>query len=229
MAEKKKMESTFLNMVVVLTLIAVISAFALGYVYTITKEPIEKGKIAKKNLAVKTVLPPFKTKEEKKFGDSTIYVAKDDAGNYVGAAIETKALGFNDDVKLMVGFDKDDKIVKISVVDQKETPGLGTKMDESKFKDQFNGKDLSKFKSTVTKDGGDVEAITAATISSRAFSKAVKLAYHNLQLNKPKFLKSSAKEEAKETVEKEKDNKEIEIKTEEISEKKTFAEKGGKK
>lgn len=223
MAEKKKkMESTFPNMVIVLTLIAVISAFALGFVYTITKEPIAKGKIEKKNRAIKAVLPEFEKKEEKKFDETIIHIARDKDGKYVGAAVETKALGFNDDVKLMVGFDSEDNVYKISVVDQKETPGLGTKMDESKFKDQFNGKDLSKFVPKVKKDGGSVEAITAATISSRAFSKAVKLAYDNLKLNKAKFLKPTPKKE-------EIKSKETEIKTEEMSEKPLLKEKGGKK
>ncbi len=222
MAEKKKkMASSFPNMVLILTLISVIAALSLGFVYTITKEPIAKAKIEKKNKAIEAVLPKFENKEEKKFDASIIHIAKDKDGNYVGAAVESEAMGFTQEVKLMVGFDKTDKIVKISVVEQKETPGLGTKM-EGEWKDQFNGKDLTVFKPMVKKDKGDVDSITAATISSRAFCKAVKIAYTNLKLNKPKFLKTEPKKEIKKIEEK------IEIKTEEISEKKTVKAKGGK-
>ncbi len=223
MAEKKKkIASTFPNMVLVLTVIAIVSALSLGFIYTITEEPIRLGKIERKNKAIKAVLPEFENKEEKKFDASVIHVAKDKTGEYVGAAVESEAMGFTQEVKLMVGFDNTDKIVKISVVEQKETPGLGTKM-EGEWKDQFIGKDLSKFKSKVKKDKGDVDSITAATISSRAFCKAVKIAYDNLKLNKPKFLKAESKEEVKKEVEK------IEVKTEEVSEKKTAREMGGKK
>ena len=192
MAEKK-IASTFPNMVLVLTVIAIISALSLGFIYTITKGPIAKGKIKKKNKAIKAVLPEFEDKEEKKFDASVIHIARDKDGKYVGAAVETEAMGFTQEVKLMVGFDNTDKIFKVSVVEQKETPGLGTKM-EGEWKDQFKGKDLSKFIAKVKKDKGDVDSITAATISSRAFCKAVKTAYDNLRLNKPKFLKPRSKE-----------------------------------
>jgi electron transport complex protein RnfG len=80
----------------------------------------------------------------------------------------------------MVGFDTDKKIINISVLKQKETPGLGTKIKEPKFKDQFKGKDPASFKMAVKKDGGEVDAISAATITSRAFCEAVNKAYQAL-------------------------------------------------
>jgi electron transport complex protein RnfG len=81
----------------------------------------------------------------------------------------------------MAGFRPDGTIINISVLEQKETPGLGTKMTEPGFKDQFNEKNPAEFQLKVKKDGGPVDAITAATISSRAFCDAVQRAYNTLQ------------------------------------------------
>ncbi len=190
MAKKKKLASTFPNMVIVLALIAIASGLSLSSIFTITKGPIAKAKIEKKNKAIKAVLPEFASKEEMKFDPIVIHVAKDKDGNYVGAAVESEAMGFTQEVKLMVGFDKNNHIVRISVIEQKETPGLGTKM-EGEWKDQFEKKDLTKFVLKVKKDKGDVDSITAATISARAFCKAVQIAYDNLKKNKANFLKAA--------------------------------------
>jgi Predicted NADH:ubiquinone oxidoreductase, subunit RnfG len=76
-------------------------------------------------------------------------------------------------VQLLVGFDAEGKIHNTAVLSIKETPGLGSNMTNPKFKDQVNGKNPAEFKLSVKKDGGDVDAITAATISSRAFLDAV--------------------------------------------------------
>ena len=81
----------------------------------------------------------------------------------------------------MVGFDESGNILDVSVLEHKETPGLGTKMDDDKFKEQFRGKNPEEFNLEVKKDGGEVDAITAATISSRAFSDGVQRAYDALQ------------------------------------------------
>ncbi len=182
MAEKKKLESTFLNMVVVLLLIGVGSALALGFTYNFTKEDIAKVKQAKIENSLGEVLPEFDNKEEYTvdgFDDLTLYKATKN-GEFVGTAVKSYSDGgFTERIWLMVGFDKDDKVYKVSVVEQKETPGLGTKMVEPKFKDQFNGKDPSG-KLKVKNDGGDIDSITAATISSRAFCDAVNRAYDAL-------------------------------------------------
>ena len=96
----------------------------------------------------------------------------------VGTAIQAGSKkGYNGLIELMVGFSPDGKIYKIDVLQQKETPGLGTKITEDKFKNQFDGQDPKSFVLKVTKDGGEVDAITAATISSRAFCEAVQKAY----------------------------------------------------
>ena len=184
-----KTESTFRNMVLSLTLISLGAATCLGFVYEYTKEPIESSNLNKKLEAIKQVVPEFNNnpnEEMYKFptgeGDSLeIYPAKKDSV-LVGYAVNTYTKkGFSGDVTLMAGFKPDGTILSIKVLVQKETPGLGTKMTEPRFKDQFTGKNPEQFSLRVKKDGGQVDAITAATISSRAFCDAVQRAYNTLQ------------------------------------------------
>jgi electron transport complex protein RnfG len=115
-------------------------------------------------------------------GDSLdVFPAKKD-DVLVGYAVTTYTKkGFSGNITLMAGFSPDGSIFNITVLEHKETPGLGTKMTEPKFKDQFKGKNPLQFKLKVKKDGGPVDAITAATISSRAFCDAVQRAYNTIQ------------------------------------------------
>jgi len=186
MSDKKKIPSTFGNMVFVLSLVAVVSALALAFTYSATKEARELAKQKKTLVALGKVLPPFDNQpnDEKYsvegFDQLEFYPAKK-GDQAVGTAVKTYSdAGFGDRIWIMVGFDKDNKIINTWVVEQKETPGLGTKMQESKFRDQFKGKSLNSFKLIVKKDGGDVDAITAATITSRAFCEAIDKAYQAL-------------------------------------------------
>ena len=114
-------------------------------------------------------------------GDSLeIYPAMKD-GKTAGYAVKTYSNdGFSGYISLMAGFNPDGTIYNISVLEQKETPGLGTKMTDPLFNEQFRGKDPAQFTLKVKKDGGQVDAITAATISSRAFCDAVERAYNTL-------------------------------------------------
>jgi electron transport complex protein RnfG len=184
-----KTDSTFKNMVLSLTLIALVSSALLGFVYEFTKEPIALSNLNKKLNAIKQVVPEFTNNPNDEMyrlptgeGDSLeIYPAKKDDA-IVGYAVNTyTSKGFSGNISLMAGFKPDGTIINITVLEQKETPGLGTKMTESEFKDQFNNKNPSEFKLKVKKDGGPVDAITAATISSRAFCDAVQRAYNTLQ------------------------------------------------
>lgn len=183
MANKKKLPSTFPNMFIVLTVMALVSALALAFTYTATKEARELAKLKKTLKALEKVLPEFNNQpNDEKYSVSgyeelEFYPAKKD-GNRVGTAIKTYSdAGFSERIWIMVGFDTNKKIINTWVVEQKETPGLGTKMKGPKFRDQFRGKDPVSFKIKVKKDGGEVDAITAATITSRAFCQAVERAY----------------------------------------------------
>jgi electron transport complex protein RnfG len=184
-----KTESTFRNMVLSLTLISLVASACLGFVYEFTKEPIELSNLNKKLEAIKQVVPEFNNNpndERYKLptgeGDSLdIYPAKKD-DIVVGYAVNSYTRkGFSGNITLMTGFKPDGTIINITVLEQKETPGLGTKMTEPQFRDQFNQKNPSDFSLKVKKDGGPVDAITAATISSRAFCDAVQRAYNTLQ------------------------------------------------
>jgi electron transport complex protein RnfG len=184
-----KTESTFRNMVLSLTLISLAASACLGFVYEFTKKPIELSNLNKKLEAIKQVVPDFNNNpNEERYklptgeGDSLdIYPAKKD-DVVVGYAVNTYTRnGFSGNITLMTGFKPDGTIVNITVLEQKETPGLGTKMAEPVFKDQFIQKNPSDFRLKVKKDGGPVDAITAATISSRAFCDAVQRAYSTLQ------------------------------------------------
>ena len=116
------------------------------------------------------------------------YLAYDADNNFIGAAVETFTnKGFSGNISLMVGILADGTLKNISVLQHAETPGLGSKMTEPTFKDQFNGKKADSFNIKVKKDGGDVDAITAATISSRAFCDAVNRALLTFENNKGGF------------------------------------------
>lgn len=179
----QKLASTLKNMVLSLLLISAVMAAALGFVYSVTKEPIEKANKAKEIQAIKEVLPAFDndpTAEMKSIDGLTFYPATKD-GKSVGVAVKTFTdKGFSGRFDLMVGFNPDGSVNNTVVLDQKETPGLGTKMKEPKFKDQFNKLNIATLKDKqlkVKKDGGNIDAITAATITSRAFCDGVQKAY----------------------------------------------------
>lgn len=183
-----KIESSFKNMALSLTLISLIASACLAFVYQITKEPIEASIMNKKISAIKTVIPEFNNNPDAEMfrlptgeGDSLdIYPAKKD-GNLIGFAVNTYSpSGFSGNISLMAGFKTDGTIINVAVLEQKETPGLGTKMTGPEFKDQFNDKNPAEFVLKVKKDGGQVDAITAATISSRAFCDALQRAYKTL-------------------------------------------------
>ncbi len=181
-----KLESNFKNMVLVLTLISLIAAGILGAVYTVTEEPIAIAKMAKQQEAIKQVLNDFDRLEDETVDGLTVHKAY--RGNaFVGAAVESETNGFGGKVKIMVGFDKEGNIIDYAILQQTETPGLGTKMDEwfktDKNNQNIKGKHPQKNNLTVDKDGGEVDAITAATISSRAFLTAVNLAYNAFAAN----------------------------------------------
>lgn len=189
MAGKK--ESSFFNMVSTLLLITAVAAFSLGKVFNLTKEPIALAKKAKQEAAIKAVLPAFDRLEVLQVksaweDDSLQFNMAYQNDQFVGAAINTFTnKGFSGNIKLMVGLLPDGSINNISVLEHKETPGLGDKMQKNKstWSEQFNGQNPASFDLAVTKDGGDVDAITAATISSRAYTDAVKRAYETYLAN----------------------------------------------
>ena len=189
MAKKK---STLGNMLLALFVITAVSGGLLGLVYGMTKDTIAEVDAKKNEAAIKAVLPlegeiTFKaeTLSYTEDGVTTEFpcnIAYDANGAFQGVAIKTSEGGFGGKIEIMVGFLADGTIKGTSVLSHAETPGLGANM-TGKFKDQFIDKNPASFRLTVKKDGGDVDAITAATITSRAFSKAIDKAYKVFEAN----------------------------------------------
>ena len=186
----KKTESTLVNMVLALGGIALVASALLGFVYQVTKGPIEITKAKILQEAIQQVSPSDLadiTLGEKYMlavvnNDSLdCYPVLDAEGKLQATAIATYTDdGFSGRFKIMVGFKPDGTIINTAVLEHAETPGLGDKMDKGKseWSYQYNDKNPSNFDVKVTKDGGEVDAITAATITSRAFSDAVDRAYN---------------------------------------------------
>jgi electron transport complex protein RnfG len=177
-----KRESSFKNMTLALGVITCVAALALASVYIVTEEPIALSKKAKINDAIRKVIPDFESISDTIIkpddGPDSIVVHRLLKGNvYAGSAVETYTnKGFSGHFTLMVGFLPDGSINNVEVLEHKETPGLGTKMTTENFKKQFRG--IKVFQTNngalkVKKDGGTIDAITAATISSRAFCDAI--------------------------------------------------------
>ena len=174
------------RLAIVLTCISLLAALALTGVYALTKGPIEQGQREKKEKALQSVLPAYEgTVRDTVIVDADneeipVHLAIGKNGELCGAGIETYTKkAFAGRFDLMVGFDAEGTIVNTEVIKAGETPGLGDKInkDKSEFAMQFNQQNPAEFQLVVKKDGGDVDAITAATISSRAYCDAVQRAY----------------------------------------------------
>ena len=176
------MKSTLLNMTAVLFGITLVASAGVGVVNLITEEPIAQAKAAATTAALNEVLPAFdETTQQELTVDElpvTVYTATT-GGAVSGYAVQTMTkAGFGGIVRLMVGFTPAGEIYNINVLEQSETPGLGTKMTEegNPLITSIKGKPVDGTLK-VKKDGGEVDALTAATISSRAYVDAVNRAY----------------------------------------------------
>ena len=164
-------KSNLTNMVLALGVTCLFCSAILGGAYVITKEPIDKAVARKTTQAISQVLPHF---TDVQFCEEGRYYTATDEGNLVGYAIESSVVGFGGTLTLMVGVTPDRVVYNTSVLSQSETPGLGAKCNtDSRFMDQWRGFNPSVKKLSVRKDGGDVDAITASTITSRAYTLAV--------------------------------------------------------
>lgn len=185
----RKLKSTLPNILLSLTIICLVAGAALSAANKYTESAIAASMATELQNAIRNVTPEFDNnpmEEQYKAvtagGDSlTIYPAKKD-GKMIGCAIESFSKnGFSGLIRVMVGFDAEGKLYNYSVLEHNETPGLGSKMDEwfrtDKNRQYILGHDMNKGLLTVSKDGGEVDAITASTITSRAFLDAINLAY----------------------------------------------------
>jgi electron transport complex protein RnfG len=184
-------------MVITLFLVTLFASSALALIYEVTKGPIAEAKRIKKANAIREVIPDFDNDPGSELitlpvdGDTLYFYRARTGDELTGIAVESYTMaGFSGKIKLMVGFRPDGSLTDIAVLEHAETPGLGDKMEKEKSLDrqtgeswttQFQGKNPGKFSLKVKQDNGDVDAITAATITSRAFCDAVQRAYDGLQ------------------------------------------------
>ncbi|MBQ5606370.1 MAG: RnfABCDGE type electron transport complex subunit G [Prevotella sp.] len=186
----KKLESTITNMVLSLVCVALITGSILAYVNKVTEAPIKAQ--AEKALAdgIKTVMQCNDLKVQKtdtvkqdvngKELTYVIYNTEDNNGKYLGAAVESVSSGFGGDIKILVGFNEKGDILGYTLLSHAETPGLGAKADkwfQADGKGNIINRNPGEKELVVNKDGGDVESITASTITTRAFLNAVNQAY----------------------------------------------------
>ncbi|MFP4152212.1 MAG: RnfABCDGE type electron transport complex subunit G [Alkalispirochaeta sp.] len=183
----KKLESTLPNMFIVLTTIALISAAALAFTYGQTKPILDEQARERQKQAVAAVIPEEfdnaptdEAVSPEEYDGIEIYPARD-GDDLVGTAVRSVSdEGYGGTITIMVGFTPDGEITGTTVLSHTETPGLGEKMTEESFREQFNGLSVGDG-IAVTKDGGDIDAITAATITSRAFCDAINRAWEAVE------------------------------------------------
>jgi electron transport complex protein RnfG len=184
-----KLKSTFKNMFLSLSIICLAAALLLAQVNKMTAKPIAEAKALKLQTAIGQVVPEFDNDPvaesymiASEGGDSLLVYPATKGGEVVGFAISSSSNGFAGEIQIMVGFDMDDKIVNYEILQHAETPGLGSKMGDW-FKDTESnsksiiGRNMTLGALAVKNDGGDIDAITASTITSRAFLNAINKAY----------------------------------------------------
>lgn len=167
-------QSTLKNMALCLTLVCLICSAVLGVAYAVTLEPVKAAQVAKTNKAIAQVLPEFaddNVTEQSVMVEGVEYTYYHPSSGY---AVISVVNGFGGALSVMVGLTEDGKVYNTSVISHSETPGLGAKCQSDEgFLGQFCGLDPASARLAVTKDGGDIDAITASTITSRAYTLAV--------------------------------------------------------
>jgi len=186
MAKKK---STFLNMTVTLFLISAVSSTILASIYVLTTDIIKEAREKKIKESISAIIPAAKSATsieeiskislDVKNADSLCFYIIRENKKIIGTAVKSYTdEGFSGRISIMVGFDEDGNIIDTDVLEHQETPGLGNKIAKSvsNWNEQFKGKNPQSETFKVKKDKGDIDALTAATISSRAYIDAIKRA-----------------------------------------------------
>ena len=184
-----------LSMIIVLSAICSISGFSLAYLKETTAPLIEVQVLENvQGPAIAQVYPAADNQpveERKSFeidGRKIMIFPYKQAGKLEGVALEGKGGGFGGNIGVMVGFNvNNDTLLGIGVTEMKETPGLGTKVAEPKFANQFKGIDLNV---DVKAKGGTIDAISGSTVSSLGTVGAVQAAAKDYQALKNKILET---------------------------------------
>jgi electron transport complex protein RnfG len=176
-----------IRLTTVLTLVSIVAALMLSQVYSLTREPIAYQKRLEKMRAIKAVLPAYDNEPDKDFvelvagknrqGEEAkivFYRAKIEEKINGVAFLVTSNEGYSGNIEIMLGITPEGTVTGIEVLTHAETPGLGAKIVDEKFRNQMKERNLTNTNWTVKKDGGDIDQITGATISPRAVVKAIK-------------------------------------------------------
>lgn len=171
-AEKKK--ESVASLVIVLAVICLVMATLLGLVNSITEGPIEENNKKTVQDSLQVVMPADAYEEVAYDGTEPSVIAVYKAGDQ-GYVVEVDSPnGFGGAIDMMTGVDNDGNVTGIAIISHAETSGLGSKATDPKWQEQFAGKSGTV---TVTKDGGEINAITGSTITSRAVCDGVNTAF----------------------------------------------------
>ncbi len=198
------MRST-VRLIAALTITCAVSALALSFIYGLTEDPIEEQKRLAIMRAVQEVLPPFDNDPAQEL--RTIILEDDEAGaqdtltvylgtqqgRISGAAFQTYGEGYGGFIRIMMGIDLERQISGVKILEHEETPGLGAKIEESSFTDQFKNKSLDNStlvngNLAVKNDGGDLDALTGATISPRGVAQAASAGLKIFSRHRPEIV-----------------------------------------
>jgi electron transport complex protein RnfG len=164
-----------LRLGIILLLISALATGILAWVNAQTIQVINDRKIKEAADTRQAMMPDAKTFEEKKSAEDTTfvyYIARNDKGEVIGYNFVAAKRGYSSIIKTMVALDKDYKITSLQVIDQNETPGLGTHCLDKDFPAKFIGMNETTLK--VDKDGGQIKSITGATITTRAITNSLR-------------------------------------------------------
>ncbi len=182
----KKLQSSLTNMILVLTIVTLVAGGILAWVNSVTAPQIEQINADNLKKGIRKVMGAdnIQVSQPEVKDEYEFYTVTDATGYQLGTAVTTATLGFGGKLKVLVGFNPEGTILGYTILDSSETPGLGTKAStwfQKGQKGNVIGKNPGQCNLTVSKDGGDIDAITASTITSRAFLKAIQQAYDELR------------------------------------------------
>ena len=180
-----------IRLTAVLTVVCVLAGLSLSYVSQATEEARAYQDRLELLNSLKLVLPEHDNEPDNDaavIGD-TIYYRSKNGGEINGIAFITSSdKGYSGPIRIIMGVKPEGEIITIGILEQKETPGLGTKITEDWFIDQYKGKSLANARWAVKKDGGEIEQISGATISPRAVTSAVRTGLETYEKNKQEIL-----------------------------------------
>jgi electron transport complex protein RnfG len=205
--------SSTARLIVVLTITCLGSALALAAIHGLTEEPIQEQKRLATMRAIQEVLPPFDNDpvedtrqivlEDDEAGaqkELTIYLGRKEK-DVTGVAFPVFGEGYGGLIYVMVGINLQDEISGVKVLEHLETPGLGAKIEEPSFTDQFKGRSLENSvlvngNLAVKKDGGDMDALTGATISPRGVALAASAGLRIFKRHRQQILEAPPAEDS---------------------------------